>query len=104
MCRSPFRPDAVRLSDVVGDGRHFRRSEGYPTRADSSPSTRIKNRILDLNSLEELLTLQGQGSMFDSVTFSPDGNLLASTNARGILHVWRAPSFEEIAQHDARSK
>jgi eukaryotic-like serine/threonine-protein kinase len=61
-------------------------------------------KLWDLNSLEELVTLQGQGSMFDSVTFSPDGSLLASTNARGILHIWRAPSFEEIAQHDARSK
>jgi WD40 repeat protein len=60
-------------------------------------------KLWDLNSIEELLTLKGQGSMFDSVTFSPDGNLLASTNARGILHVWSAPSFDEIAQHDARS-
>jgi eukaryotic-like serine/threonine-protein kinase len=61
-------------------------------------------KLWDLNSLEELLTLKGQGSMFDSVAFSPDSSLLASSNARGILHIWRAPSFEEIAQHDARSR
>ncbi len=55
-------------------------------------------KLWDVESLQELLTLKGQGSMFNSVTFSPDGNVLASSNSRGILHLWRAPSFEEIAR------
>ncbi len=55
-------------------------------------------KLWDVESLQELLTLKGQGSMFNSVTFSPDGNVLASSNSRGILHLWRAPSFAEIAR------
>jgi WD40 repeat protein len=42
--------------------------------------------------------------MFNSTTFSPDGNVLASCNSQGILHIWRAPSFEEIARHEAQGK
>ena len=58
-------------------------------------------KLWDVESLQELLTLKGQGSMFNSTTFSPDGNVLASINSRGLLHLWRAPSFEDIARVDA---
>jgi WD40 repeat protein len=61
-------------------------------------------KLWDVESLQELLTLKGQGSMFNSVTFSPDGNVLASSNSRGILHIWRAPSFEEIARLEAQGR
>jgi WD40 repeat protein len=54
-------------------------------------------KLWDLASLQELLTLEGQGSGFGSVTFSPDGNSLASSNSQGILHVWTAPSWAEVA-------
>jgi WD40 repeat protein/serine/threonine protein kinase len=55
-------------------------------------------KLWDIASLQELLTLKGQGSMFDSTAFSPDGNVLASCNSQGILHIWHAPSFEEISR------
>jgi len=55
-------------------------------------------KLWDSESLQELLTLPGRGSMFHATAFSPDGNTLASCNSRGELHLWRAPSFEEIAR------
>jgi len=55
-------------------------------------------KIWDVHNAQELITLKGQGSMFNSVAFSPDGQLLASSNSRGILHVWRAPSLREITR------
>jgi serine/threonine protein kinase/WD40 repeat protein len=58
-------------------------------------------KLWDSESFQELLTLSGQGSMFNPTAFSPDGNVLASRNSQGILHVWRAPSFEEIARREA---
>jgi WD40 repeat protein len=61
-------------------------------------------KLWDVESLQELLTLKGQGSMFNSTSFSPDGNLLASNNSRGILHIWCAPSFEEIARLEAQRR
>ncbi|MBI4323828.1 MAG: protein kinase [Chloroflexi bacterium] len=61
-------------------------------------------KLWDVESLQELLTLKGTGSMFNSVTFSPDGNVLTSGNSQGILHIWRAPSFEDIARVEAQSR
>jgi WD40 repeat protein/serine/threonine protein kinase len=50
----------------------------------------------DTESWHEVLTLEGQGSIFLSTKFSPDGNAIGTMNAAGILHIWRAPSWEEI--------
>jgi len=61
-------------------------------------------KLWDVESLQELLTLKGQGSMFDSTGFSPDGSVLASKSSRGILHIWCAPSFEEIARLEAQRR
>jgi WD40 repeat protein/serine/threonine protein kinase len=55
-------------------------------------------KLWDVDSLQELLTLPGQGSLFNATTFSPDGNVLASSNSQGLLHLWRAPSFADIAR------
>jgi WD40 repeat protein len=55
-------------------------------------------KIWDSESRRELLTLAGRGSMFGSVGFSPDGNVLAASNSRGVLHVWSAPAPDEVAQ------
>jgi WD40 repeat protein/serine/threonine protein kinase len=71
-----FSPDGKRLA-IGGDG-----SEAV--------------KLWDVDSLKELLTLEGQGSTFNSVAFSPDGNLLAASNGQGVLHLWRAPSLQEI--------
>ena len=42
--------------------------------------------------------------MFNSTAFSPDGNVLASSNSEGILHVWRAPSFEDISRLEVQGR
>lgn len=54
-------------------------------------------RLWDLRSRRALLTLPGQNSRFWRPSFSPDGNVLGSVNGIGVLHLWRAPSWEEIA-------
>jgi WD40 repeat protein len=51
-----------------------------------------------------LITLPGEGSMFSATSFSPDGSVLAASNSQGLLHVWRAPSFEEIARREAAGR
>lgn len=61
-------------------------------------------KLWDLDSLEELLTLSAQGSVFNLTQFSPDGNVLGSLNKSGVLYLWRAPSWEEIAAVEAAAK
>jgi WD40 repeat protein/serine/threonine protein kinase len=59
----------------------------------------------DMESHEKLLSLEGQGTLFEALTFSPDGNVLAAQNSRGVLHLWRAPSWAEIdAAEKAQAK
>jgi len=53
-------------------------------------------KLWDIQSLQELVTLRGEGSSFSQTRFSPDGNLLGTMNYRGLLHVWCAPSWGEI--------
>ena len=55
--------------------------------------------LWDTESWEEVLTLGGQGSVFSSTAFSPDGKVIGTMNAAdpvGIVQLWRAPSWEEI--------
>jgi len=43
-----------------------------------------------------------QGHRFAaSIAFSPDGHWVASGNFEGQLHLWRAPTWEEIAAAEA---
>jgi WD40 repeat protein/serine/threonine protein kinase len=53
-------------------------------------------KIWDADSHEDLATLEGSGSLFRNARVSADGNVIAARNWNGILHVWRAPSWEEI--------
>jgi WD40 repeat protein len=52
--------------------------------------------LWDLETQQKLITLGGEGSNFWRSEFSPDGNVLASSNMKGVLHLWRAPSWAEI--------
>ena len=61
-------------------------------------------KLWDVEGVQELLTLPGQGSMFHATAFSPDGSVLASCNSEGLLHLWRAPSFEDIARWEAEGR
>ena len=63
----------------------------------SSPNTAIK--LWDPATQTELITLEidiraNRPSIF--TILSPDGNTLTSASANGPMHLWRAPSFEEI--------
>jgi serine/threonine protein kinase/WD40 repeat protein len=53
-------------------------------------------KLWDLESHENVLSLEGEGSFYDMLAFSPDGNLLSARNWYGVVHIWRAPSWEEI--------
>ena len=61
-------------------------------------------RLWDVESKQELLTLDSPGLIFWKMEFSPDGNVLSARQASGVVHFWRAPSFEEIAAIEAREK
>ena len=52
--------------------------------------------LFDVESKQELLTLEGKGSQFTRMSLAPDGNILGAVNARGKLHLWRPPTLEEI--------
>jgi WD40 repeat protein len=54
-------------------------------------------KLWDTAQYQDLLTLPGSGSLFLAAAFSPDGNVLSSVNRMGVLHLWRAPSWDEIA-------
>jgi WD40 repeat protein len=53
-------------------------------------------KIWDFASREELVTLEGKGSLFSYTRFSPNGNMIAARNLNGMLHLWRAPTWDEI--------
>ena len=53
-------------------------------------------KLWDLQSFQELVTLRGESSAFSQTRFSPNGDLLGTMNYKGLLHVWRAPSWPEI--------
>jgi WD40 repeat protein len=57
-------------------------------------------KLWDLDGHLDLLTLAGQGSLFQRTAFSPDGNVLGSVNNQNVLHLWRAPSWAQIEAAD----
>jgi WD40 repeat protein len=64
--------------------------------------------LWDAQSHERLLTLAAKTTVLSTVEFSPDGNVLVgggfggSTQAPSTLHFWRAPSWAEIEQAEAK--
>jgi WD40 repeat protein len=63
-------------------------------------------KLWDVSTRRELMTLPGHGSEFMYVAFSPDGRWLAACGLEGELHLWQAPSWEEIeaAEKDNAAK
>jgi WD40 repeat protein len=59
-------------------------------------------KFWDVGSLQELITLKAVSANFSKPTYSPDGNVLGSLSEEGSLHLWRAPSWAEIAAAEAR--
>jgi hypothetical protein len=50
------------------------------------------------------MVLPGQGSLFSFVAFSLDGRWLAACGSEGKLHLWCAPSWEEMAAAEKKSE
>jgi WD40 repeat protein len=59
-------------------------------------------KLWDTESWQDVFTLEGQGTGYMGARFSPDGNTLTWGNQSGVLHVWQAPSWEEIAAAEAK--
>ena len=68
----------------------------------SSPKDAVK--LWDPEAHRELLSLPGEGQFFAHVAFSPDGNTLVAVSLDGMAHLWRAPSWEEIAAAEKKQK
>jgi WD40 repeat protein len=76
--------------------------EGTRLAAGSSEEETIKLWAMD--NYEEVLTLETQESRFICTAFSPDGSMLGSLSSEGFLHLWCAPSWEEIEAQEHRGK
>jgi WD40 repeat protein len=61
-------------------------------------------KLWDVDSRQELITLEARSDNFFTAKFSPDGNVLGSMSGGGLLHLWRAPSWAEIAAAEATGK
>jgi WD40 repeat protein len=65
-------------------------------------------KLWDIHTHQELITLAGEGSLILALAFSPDGNkimgLIIGLNNELHLHIWRAPSWEEIKTAEAQDK
>jgi WD40 repeat protein/serine/threonine protein kinase len=122
-----FSPDGARAASVAQDGTvavwdvssfkpittfkgHMQGAHGVAFSPDgrrlaTGGTSRDSVKLWDLATYRELVTLRGQGNVFYFVSFSPDGNWIAAGSAfefEGQLHLWRAPSWEEIATAEKR--
>jgi serine/threonine protein kinase len=61
-------------------------------------------KLWDLRTHQELITLSTDSLMIKRIEFSRDGSKLVGCNGQGHLHIWRAPSWEEIATAEAKEK
>ena len=57
-------------------------------------------KLWDTETWQEVLTLSGQGSVFERLMFSPDGRYLLAVSITGTIHLWSAPTWEEIKAAD----
>lgn len=60
-------------------------------------------KVWDLATGRELMVLPGHGSLFSYVAFSPDGRWLAACGNEGQLHLWDAPSWDEITAAEKKN-
>jgi serine/threonine protein kinase/WD40 repeat protein len=61
-------------------------------------------KLWDTESWQDVCTLQGSRLLFETLSFSPDENIIGAATRAGILNVWRAPSWEEIRTAEAKEK
>ncbi|MBL7187471.1 MAG: WD40 repeat domain-containing protein [Phycisphaerae bacterium] len=73
--------------------------------ATGGATSRDAVRLWDLSTHRELITLPGQAAVSSFVVFSNDGRWLAAcSGVEGKLHLWRAPSWDEIEAEEKRLK
>jgi len=97
-----LRPVATLGSFLIGATSVAFSQDGTRLMAGGDADEAIK--LWDVDSRQELITLKARSSIFLKPTFSPDGNVLGSLSQDGSLHVWRAPSWAEIAAAEAKDK
>jgi len=97
-----LRPAATLGSFLIGAHSVSFSQDGTRLMAGGDGDEAIK--IWDINSRQELLTLGASTDVFRTPKFSPDGNILGSEQQDGVLHLWRAPSWAEIAAAEAKEK
>ena len=68
----------------------------------SNPDDAVK--LWDVDSWQDVFTLEGTGSLFRSTAFSPDGNVVGTLSGDGFLNLWRAPSWDDINAAEAQEK
>ncbi|MES2470446.1 MAG: protein kinase [Verrucomicrobiota bacterium] len=61
-------------------------------------------KLWDTESWQEVFTLEGEGTGYMGTWLSPDGSTLTWGNQSGVVHVWQAPSWEEIHAAEAKEK
>jgi len=54
-------------------------------------------KLWDVATQREILSLEGEGDTFFQIAWSPDESTLVATSFTGVAHLWRAPSWAEIA-------
>jgi WD40 repeat protein len=54
-------------------------------------------KLWDVATNDELLTLEAELTTFGKTAFSPAEDYLGTVGSSKKLHLWRAPSWEEIA-------
>ena len=90
---------AKRVATIRGflQGQHSAAFAPNSDRLAIGSNAREAIKLWDTDGFRELLTLEGKGSLFMSVGFSPDGNALASCNWDGHLHIWQVPALDAIS-------
>jgi WD40 repeat protein len=56
--------------------------------------------VWEAGSYQRVLTFSADGSIFRRAAFSPDGNTIGARSLGGVLHLWRAPSWEVINEKE----
>ena len=68
----------------------------------SNPDDAVE--LWDVDSWQELITLEGVGTQFSFTAFSPDGNVIGTMCSDGTLNLWRAPTWAEINEAEAKEE
>jgi WD40 repeat protein len=97
-----LRPVATLGSFLIGASSVAFSPDGTRLMAGGDADEAIK--LWDVDSRQELITLKALSDNFDTPKFSPDGNVLGSLSEGRLLHVWRAPSWAEIAAAESKGK